>query len=465
MKKNQNALPFKKNDIVELIITAMSSDGEGIAKKDGFVIFVENGVEGDICECRILKCLAHRAYAKIERIIQPSDRRIESDCAAFYKCGGCRFRNISYQAELEFKLKLVNDALERIAGSTLRCKEVVPADSTMRYRNKALIPVGEDRAGRPTFGFYRKNSHDIIQSDDCLIQKSEAYACARAVCEYMSRTGECAYNEQTGEGAIRRIFVRSSEYEDSLLVVIVSAKRRLKDADMLIELIKQTSAKVGGIMLNLNKSRGNAALGDQNILLYGRDYIEDRLCGVRFRISPQSFFQINPKQAQKLYDLAISMAGIDKSTEVLDLYCGAGTITLCMAGAARSVTGVEIVPEAIENALQNARLNGIDNAEFICAPADEAAQRLAARGYRPDVITVDPPRKGLDAGTIEAIETMRPQRLVYISCNPSTMARDIKILEQKGFEPRKVCAVDMFPRTSHVETVVLLSEASSRSKK
>lgn len=447
-----------KNQLIQSIeIEDLTSDGDGIAKYDGMVVFVAGAIPGDVARIRITKVLKNYAYARTEQVIVPSPDRIEKDCNSFPKCGGCDLRHMSYRAELKFKEKTVNDAMERIAGINFKCEKIFGAENICNYRNKSIIPIVRQN-NRVIGGFFRNHSHDVVEINGCKIQKDVAEKALKAVLEYIKQTGVSVYNEQTGKGLIRRLFVRCSKDGKSAIVCLISSGSRIPEKDLLVRLLLDYCPEVEGIILNINRTNGNTVLGDKYTLLWGNDYITDSLLGVEFKISVPSFFQINPQQAEVLYSEAINLAQIDKNSVVIDLYCGAGTITMCIAKYAKHVYGIEIVPEAIEDAKHNAEMNNIDNVEFFCGDAGEYAQKLNDDGIVPDVITVDPPRHGLDDKTVDAIKKFMPKRIVYVSCNPATMARDVKKLAETGFAVNHLEAVDMFPRTKHVECVVLLTK-------
>ena len=446
---------LKKNDIYTVSIEGYSSEAMGVCRIDGQAVFVPKTIIGETWEIRIVKVSASAIYARPEKLITPSPARTENACPYFGKCGGCDTWHMSYEEELRFKLSRVNDALTRIGRQTVTASEIVAGDTVERYRNKGIFAVAPVD-GLPSCGFYRERSHELIEVDSCLIQSELADRAAHAITEFMRENKIKAYDEETHTGVVRHIFCRKAVYTNDATVCIVSAKGFGSLTSALVDTLRDKCPELTGIILNINKSHGNGVLSQDFYTLWGKSEIEDSLCGVRFKISPQAFYQINPIQAEKLYNKAVEYADVENAELVFDLYCGAGTISLCLAKHAKHVIGAEIVPQAIENAKQNAENNGITNADFICADAGEAAQSFLQQGLHPDVVVVDPPRKGMDIKAIEAIASMQPERVVYVSCNVATLARDITHFNELGYTLQKATAVDMFPRTKHVETVVLL---------
>ena len=445
---------LKKNSVHRVLIEGYSSEGLGIAHIGGMAVFVHGALRGETCDVKILKVLKNAAFAKAEAVIFASPERTEPKCPIFSRCGGCGLQHMSYGEELRFKKSRVEDALKRIGGLDVEISEIIGADDDERYRNKAQYRAGYE-GGRAATGFYRQRTHDLIRAESCLIQNEDADRAASAVREWMDEFKVPAYDEKTEKGLVRHVYVRTAGGQT--LVCVVAAGGSLPGTQDLVLKIREACPDTAGVLLNINRRSGNVVLGDKNVVLWGRDYIEDTLCGLKFKISPQSFFQINRKQAERLYEKAAEYAGLGGSETVLDLYCGTGTITLIMARRAKRAIGAEIVAEAIEDAKENARRNGIENAEFICADASEAAAKLKEEGLPPDVFVVDPPRKGLSEDVIGSMLEMAPKRIVYVSCDPATLARDLGLICKKTYKVEKVTAVDMFPRTAHVETVVLMS--------
>ena len=449
-----------KNQTYTAEIVGYSSTGAGVCRINGRAVFVDRALMGELWEILIVKVSSNAVYGKGMKLLRPSPERREPACPAFGKCGGCDLQHMSYDEELRFKLQRVNDAFQRVGGLDFAAGEIIGADSTRRYRNKAIYAIGS-QSGSAVTGFFRERSHDVIEVQDCLIQTDLSARCAAALRRFMDENGVTAYDEQSGKGQLRHLFTRCSVKLPYSVAVIVAAKGLHEHTEALVSALRAACPELTGIVLCINKSAGNTVLSGDYHTLWGSELIEDELCGVRFCISPQSFFQINPPQAEKLYSKALEYASPDGEKAVLDLYCGAGTISLCMARGAKQVYGAEIVPQAVENARENARQNSITNAEFFCGDAAKAAQLLAARGVHPDTVVVDPPRKGLSQEVIDEIVNMSPERVVYVSCDPATLARDLKLFTQQGYSPLEATAVDMFPRTCHVETCVLLSHKNS----
>jgi len=446
---------MKKNDIYQAKIDAWSSEGDGICRIEGMAVFVRGAVRGDLCDVRILKVLKSHAYAKIERIIEPSPHRIESDCRVFGKCGGCELRHVSYDEELRMKHERVADALKRIGGIDTAVESILPSPALEGYRNKVIYQTA-DINGVPVIGFYRRGSHDVVAADCCTLQSPDADRAAKAVQRFARENGVRMYDEVSGKGTIRYIFYRSSS-NGTAQICIVTAEKKIRNQEALVGTLKKECPELTGILLCHNPEKGNVALTGEIEVLWGELYLTDTLCGLTFRISPLSFFQINRDQTENLYRIATEFAGLSGTETVFDLYCGIGTISLCMARLANKVIGAEIVPEAVEDAKVNAKINGISNAEFICADAAAAAGQIKTRDEPIDVVTVDPPRKGLSPAAVDAILQIAPKRIVYVSCDPATLARDLKLFAEDGYTVHRVKPVDMFPRTPHVECVVLMS--------
>lgn len=460
-KKNRgSAAPFKKNDIIDMTVTAMSSEGNGIAKPRNFTVFIPLTDIGDVVRVRILKVLKSFAYGKAEKLITPSESRIVNHCPAYSKCGGCCFRHISYAHELEIKRQHVVDAVNRIGGfEGIPIKPIIGSEKTDSYRNKCLLPVGTDSGGNSIIGFYALNSHRIIDIDNCMLQPKVFSKITKIFRSWLNEKNIPVYNEETHTGLIRRLYLRLAETTGEIMVCIVAKGNSLPYHK---ELASELSDKIPGfksLILNINPDKTNVALGEKSITLYGSDTITDTLCGLSFDISPTSFYQVNRSQAEKLYEIAKEYAALKSTDTLIDLYCGTGTIGLSMVKNGGKLIGVEIVEAAVQNAIKNAEKNGIENAEFICADAFEASKKIKSRGITPDVIVIDPPRKGTTPDTIETISKLSPKRVVYVSCDPATLARDLKIFSELGYEPQEITPVDMFPRTSHVECVCLMSKS------
>lgn len=450
-------MELAKNQEHTVTIEGYGEGGMGVARIDGRVVFVHGALRGEKCRVLILKTLKSVAFAKVLEVIEPSSERITPDCPYFPRCGGCTYRHIRYEEELRLKKQRVQDNLSRIGGSDVTVEEILGAQDTLRYRNKAQYPVSKDGA----VGFYRARTHEVIECEHCLLVKPEADAAAEALREYMQSCRVAGYDEKTGRGLVRHLYIRSNAAGESLVCVLVNGDKLPKE-DRLVTLLRDACPKCAGIVLGTNTKKGNAILGDRYRTLWGSDRLEDTLCGKTFRLSVPSFYQVNRIQAERLYAKAIEFAGLTGQETVLDLYCGAGTITLALSDHAKKVLGAEIVPEAIDDARENAARNGVKNAEFFCGDASDVAKKLARENLRPDVITVDPPRKGLAADVVEIIAEMQPGRVVYVSCDSATMARDVKRLADLGYTAQRACAVDMFPRADHVETVCLLSKLHAK---
>ena len=445
---------LNKNDIIDLTVTGYSTEGYGVGKYDTMAVFVPFTAIGDKLKVRILKNKKTYAYGKIEEIIEPSNDRIENDCKAFTKCGGCSFRHISYECEAKLKEQRVIDAFKRIAHIDIEPEKILSAENACRYRNKAQYPVGKD--DKVKLGFFAPHSHRIVEAADCKLQPECFEEILNTVRNWIEKNNISVYNEETHSGLIRHIYLREGRKTGEILFCLVINGRKIPKENELINALEKFE-NIKSIMLNINTKDTNVILSDKFVNLKGDGYIEDILCGLKFRISPLSFYQVNAHQAQRLYEKAAEFADLKGDEILLDLYCGTGTIGLTMAHKVKSLIGVEIVEDAIKDAKINARLNGINNARFICADASKAAQKLFDEGIKPDVIVIDPPRKGCSKDVLETINNFNPERIVYVSCDPATLARDCRILTDLGYTVKKVCPCDMFPRTAHVETVVQLS--------
>ena len=449
-------MALAKNSIHTVTVEGYSSQGFGVCRVGGSVVFVTHALLGELCEIKILKEGRNASYAKVEKILSPSPHRVSPPCPHFGKCGGCDLMHMDYDEELSLKKQRVEDALRRIGGLDITVPEIIGSDRQHGYRNKAVYAVAETD-GAVAAGFYRPRSHTLIPTEKCLIQSEVSDRASAAVLRWMRTCGIPAYDEQGGTGLVRRVFCRYAFATGEAQVVVVTSDKSLKSADKLISEITEACPEVVSIVVNANKSRGNTVLAGKFSTLWGRAAIEDELCSLRFSLSPLSFYQINSAQAEKLYAKAIEYASLGGSETVLDLYCGTGTITLALSRLAKRVIGIEIVEAAIKDARENAKRNNITNADFICADAFDAAKILAERGTQADVIVVDPPRKGLATGVTDLIAELSPARIVYVSCDPATLARDIKLFSTVGYLLSKVTALDMFPRCAHVETVALLT--------
>ncbi len=447
---------LKKNDEIQLEITDVNSLGSGVGRYEDMAVFVPMTAIGDTILCRIVKVCRSYCYGIISSVITPSPDRYDRGCDVYKKCGGCTFRHISYEAEKRIKLKGIQDAFRRVGGfEQIPFDVFIGCEDTDRYRNKAQYPLAQ-KDGRIFCGFFSAHSHRVIECDDCLLQP-KIFSEITAFCTGSFMENHLSvYNEESGKGLLRHIYIRQGHHTKEIMVCIVATGRH-KALDRLAKEIMQRFPDIRSVVLNINPDRTNVILGKECITLGGKDHIEDIMCENRIRLSPHSFYQVNTAQAERLYEKAAEYADA-AGTELLDLYCGTGTIGLFMARQAKSVTGVEIVPQAVDNAKENARINGIENAVFTCADAAKAAQDYAKRGKHPDVIITDPPRKGCDELTLSSMVKMAPKRIVMVSCNPQTAARDIKYLTENGYEMQKISGVDLYAGTAHVETVVCLDK-------
>ncbi len=444
-----------KGNVYEAVITDYTAQGQGIAKIEGCAVFIPNALVGEKCLVRIEKAQKNWAAGKITELLEKSPHRVNRLCPVAKLCGGCNFWHTDYEEECRLKADRVRQALNRIGGESLEDIPLLAAPSCTGYRNKAVYPVASKK-GRVYAGFFRAGTHQIVENEGCLILFPEADRVKNTVIAFMNRHRVSAYDEGTHTGLVRHIFVRKGWVSGQLLVCLTVNGHSLPKENALIEELK----KIPGfttLVLSVNTQPGNSVLGDREHILYGPGYIEDTLCGLTFRLSARSFYQVNHPQAQRLYEAAIAQAGITKEDLVLDLYCGVGTITLIMAKQSGKVIGVEVVEAAVQDARENARRNGIENAEFFCADAGKAALELEQQGICPDVVVVDPPRKGLNGDTIEALHRMNPRKIVYVSCDPATLARDVALLKDRGYQLRSAQAADLFPRTAHVESIVCLA--------
>ena len=448
---------IKKNDIILTEIDGMTAEGSGVAHPDGFAVFIKGAALSDKINARIIKVNKKYAIAKIDEIITPSPDRIENDCPSFPSCGGCAFRHISYDAECEIKQQRVADAMQRIGSVDTPTDKIVTADNIYGYRNKAQYAVSRNN-GALKIGFYAERSHRVIDCRNCRLQPEIFRVIIDIFAEFIEQNGISVYDESSGKGLLRNIYIRQAEMTGEIMVCAVINGNSLQKSEALIEALKSALGnRLKTVILNINKERTNVILGKECKAIYGDGYITDILCGVKIRLNALSFYQVNRKMAERLYEIAADLAECDQKI-VFDLYCGAGTIGLSMAKRAKRIIGAEIIPEAVVDAEFNAAANGIENAEFICADAADAAKKLAKKGIKPDVVIVDPPRKGLEEGLPEFIAAeFMPERIVYVSCDPATLARDAAKFEASGYKVKKIVPVDLFPRTHHVETVVLLS--------
>lgn len=451
-------MPLQKNQILTLRIERLSSDGSGVAHSaDGEAVFVPGTAPGDEARVRIVKDCGRYAFGILDELLTPSPDRIPVDCPVAGPCGGCSLRHLDYAAELRAKQESVLDAFRRIGGLEVPVLDILPSPDVDRYRNKVQFPVGIDKNGVPCIGFYAGRTHRIVPCPDCKLQPSVLNEIGNALCAFFAQQGIRPYDEQSGKGLVRHIFLRRGAHSGQIMVCLVCTRAKLPHAEQLCTALRGQFPAISTILLNVNAKNTNVILGSENHILYGPGYIEDTLCGVPVRLGPLSFYQVNTLAAERLYGVAAQYAQLTPDDTLLDLYCGMGTIGLSMAEQCRELIGVEIVPEAIESAKANAARMGeavAAKSRFFCADAGQAATQLAAEGLHPDIVMLDPPRKGCDEATLSAVVRMAPRRVVYVSCNPATAARDAAWLEKNGYHTEKVQPVDLFPRTKHVECVV-----------
>ena len=455
-------MPLQKNQLLTLRIERLSNDGSGVAhSSEGEAVFVPGTAPGDEAQVRIVKDCGRYAFGILDKLLTPSPDRIPVDCAVAGPCGGCSLRHLDYAAELRAKQESVADAFRRIGGLDVPVLDALPSPEVDRYRNKVQFPVGRDKDGAPCIGFYAGRTHRIVPCPDCKLQPGVLNDIGNTLCAFFAAHGIHPYDEERGKGLVRHIFLRRGAHSGQIMVCLVCTRPKLPHSDELVALLREKFRDIATILINVNAKKTNVILGEESVTLYGPGFIEDTLCGVPVRLGPLSFYQVNTLAAERLYGVAAEYAQLEPDDVLLDLYCGMGTIGLSMAGHCRELIGVEIIPEAIDSAKANAARMGdavAAKSRFFCADAGEAAARLAAEGLRPDVIMLDPPRKGCDETTLSAVAQMSPRRVVYVSCNPSTAARDAAWLGQHGYRAEKVQPVDLFPRTKHVEAVLLLTK-------
>ena len=452
-------MEFRKNDLVTLEIEDCGIDGEGIGKADGFTVFVKDAVIGDTVTAKIIKAKKNYGYGRLMEVLKPSPYRVEPKCEFARQCGGCQLQALSYDQQLVFKTNKVKGHLERIGGFTdIPMEPIIGMDELFHYRNKAQFPVGRNKEGKIVTGFYAGRTHNIIENRDCALGVAENKEVLDRVIAHMEKYGIEPYNEATGKGLVRHVLIRYGYFTKEVMVCLILNGNKILKEEQLVKSLCEIPGMTS-ITINVNKKHSNVILGEEIRLLWGQEYITDRIGDISYQISPLSFYQVNPMQTQKLYAKALEYADLHGEETVWDLYCGIGTISLFLAQKAKFVRGVEIVPAAIENAKENAKLNGLENTEFFVGKAEEVLPReYKKNGVYADVIVVDPPRKGCDETLLETMVEMNPERIVYVSCDSATLARDLKYLCKRGYELRKVCPVDQFGMTVHVETVVLLSQ-------
>ncbi len=443
---------MRKNDIFEIEITGMTDDGRGVGRVNGMAVFVPYVIVGETVRVLLIKLAKTYAIGKLIEVLKPSTYRVRPECPVFYKCGGCALMHMSYDKELEFKRNKVKDCIERIGGfKNYEPSDIIPSPKSDRYRNKSQFPVTPEG-----IGMFAAHSHRLVESDDCQIAAENCRAVVRAIKYWMKSRGISAYDEQSGRGLVRHVYLRQAD--SGTLVTIVTSKDELPASDALVDELKSACPDLTGVVQNINSKKTNVILGSENKTIYGSPYLIDNIGHVKFRISPVSFYQVNRAQTERLYSIAENFADLKGHETLLDLYCGIGTIGQFMSRGAKKIIGVEYTPQAVIDARENAELNNVKNAEYYCGKAELVIRDIIKKGARPDIAVLDPPRKGCDIKLLNALsEIPMLKKIVYISCKPSTLARDMKILNNLGFTPKKAVPVDMFPRTPHVETVVLMS--------
>lgn len=460
-------MEITKGQEFSLEIDDMGTDGEGIGHKEGYTLFVKDALVGDIVRVKVIKAKKKFGYGRLMEVITPSPWRVEPACDCARQCGGCQIQHCSYEKQLAWKEKKVRDCLQRIGGfEEIPMEPVMGMDEPYHYRNKAQYPVGYDKEGNLVAGFYAGRTHSIIPNTDCAIQHPANHMILETILAFMKQYDISAYEEKKHTGLVRHILTRVGKYTGEVMVCLIINGNKLPHQDKLVEMLLQCpfDYKIKSICLNINKEKTNRILGEKVVPIYGQTYIEDRIGNITYRISPLSFYQVNPEQTQKLYGTALEYADLKGDEVVWDLYCGIGTISLFLAQKAARVCGVEIVPQAIEDARENARRNGFTNAEFFVGAAEDVVPEQyeqSGGSLRADVVTLDPPRKGCDEKLLRTVVQMEPERIVYVSCDPATLARDLKYLCGEGYELKRVRACDMFGHSSHVETVCLLSRKAS----
>lgn len=448
-------VPVKKNDRLTVHIEDLTHDGAGVAKVDGYPLFIQGGLPEETAEVHVLKTLKNYGFAKIIDITEPSPDRVEAPCPIFHQCGGCQLQHLSYEGQLKWKQNMVENVMKRIGKLDVLVHPVKGMTEPWHYRNKAQIPFGLE-GEVPVAGFYKTKSHAIVDTNRCLIQTAEADAILEGLKPKLWALGLTLYDEKTKQGLLRHVVVRKARTTDEVMVVLVTKKRKLAQKEAIIETIRTLVPNVRSIMQNVNGQDTNVIFGNETLPLWGDEVIEDYIGDVRFEISARSFYQVNPIQTEVLYEQALAYADLTGNETVIDAYCGIGTISLFLAKQAKSVMGVEIVPQAIEDAKRNAALNGFTNTYFEAGPAEEVIPRWYKEGKTADVLMVDPPRKGCDEALLTTILEQKPKKVVYVSCNPATLARDLRILEDGGYKTKEVQPVDMFPHTAHCEAVAWL---------
>lgn len=447
--------PVQKNDRLTVTIEDLTHDGNGVAKVDGYPLFIQGALPDETAEVHVLKTLKNYGFAKIVRITQPSPDRVDAPCEYFAQCGGCQLQHMTYEGQLKWKQKMVENVMRRIGKIDAPVHATKGMAEPWRYRNKAQIPFAE-QDGRIMAGFYKTKSHTIVDMDRCLIQNTESDAILRELKLELQTLGIRPYNEEKHKGVLRHVVIRKGDATNEVMVVLVTRTAALPEKEAVIAAIQQIVPNVVSIVQNVNNKKTNVIFGDETIVLFGKEAIVDKIGDVKFEISARSFYQVNPTQTEVLYKQALDYAQLQGGERVIDAYCGIGTISLFLAQKAAHVSGVEIVPQAIEDAKRNAELNGFTNTYFEAGPAEEVIPRWYKEGKGADVLVVDPPRKGCDEALLQTILTQKPKRVVYVSCNPATLARDLRVLEDGGYKTQEVQPVDMFPHTAHCEAVAWL---------
>lgn len=455
--KQPSQKKFSQNKTFKIDITGLTHEGQGVGKIEGFVVFVDGVLPGENVDIKIVKQTKSYAVGKLVNINNSSADRVKPFCPVYDKCGGCAVQHMSYQAQLDFKKDTVLQNIRRIGGlQNIKVNNTIGMENPFKYRNKVQYPVGSDK-GDIRIGFYETRSHNIIDSNLCDIQPDESNNIRDVVRGFCKDAGIAIYDEKTGKGLLRHVMVRKGFKTGEIMVVLVINGDKLVKSDELVNKLLEYFPDIKSIILNVNTRNTNIILGDKNICIYGQKYITDYIGSFKFEISPLSFFQVNPIQTEVLYEKALEYAGLSGNETVFDLYCGIGTISLFLSQKAKHIVGVEVVADAICDAKRNADINGVSNVEFLVGEAEKVIPELYEQGVKADVVVVDPPRKGCDQLLLNTLVEMQPQRIVYVSCNPSTLARDLKYLTEHGFEAKEVQPVDMFPWTGHVECVVLMS--------
>ncbi len=457
-------IPVEKNKKYILDITGMTHEAQGVGRIEGFAVFVDGALEGEQVEVKVIKISKNYAIGKLIHVLKASPHRVEPFCSAFKRCGGCSLQHMDYTAQLDFKTKLVRDSLTRIGGlKDVKVHDAIGMKTPLNYRNKAQYPAATVN-GEVVTGFYAARSHDVINSEECGIQDMASDQVRKLIRQFIIEKSISTYDETSCKGLVRHIVTRVGFHTGEIMVVIVINGKELPAGDELVSRLKGTIPEIKSIYLNINTENTNIILGKRNLLLYGSDTITDAIGEYKFLISPHSFYQVNPVQTAVLYSKALEYAALTGNETVFDLYCGIGTISLFLSAKAGKVYGVEVVKEAIEDARKNAALNGVENVEFVLGEAEKAVPEMYRQGIRADVVVLDPPRKGCEESLLQLLAEMQPKRIVYVSCNPASLARDLKYLDGQGYQVKEVQPVDMFPMTAHVECVIMMTNSGSKGK-